>query len=75
VLGFRFGWDPPFAALRCGEVGMPWLRLAVRLLLDALNAMESASEPTLALDFCFAIGREIFPRQDSRFGAIGGRRS
>ena len=62
VLGFRFGWEPPFAALRCGEEGAAWLRLAVRLLFDVVDAMESASEPRLAFDFCFAIvGRGNYP--------------
>ena len=56
--GFRLGWEPPFARLRCGEVGGTEPRFAVRLLFEVVDATESASEPRLAFDFCFVIESE-----------------
>lgn len=57
VLGFRFGFDP-FAGL-LGDPGGIGPLLAVRLLLDAVDATESASEPRLPFDLLFAIDSRV----------------
>jgi len=53
VLGFRFGSEP--LAEDLGEPGVTGGLLAVRLLLEAVDATESASEPRLGFDLLLAI--------------------
>ena len=79
VLGFRFGFDP-FTGL-LGDPGGIGPLLAVRLLFDAVDATDSASEPRLPFDLFFAIEYRIVCyllsaeiEVDRTIGAAGRRR-
>ncbi len=57
VLGFLFGFDPLAGLL--GDPGGIGPVLAVRLLLEAVDVTDSASEPRLPFDLFFAIESRI----------------